>query len=405
MSGTQYPLSRTGALCALVVASLAPLHRAEAGSSANPNALASSSAQGERPVLRGFDLNVTMWETSGLVFTREAYENQLTWYFEPVLKIGQQWFQGRWAEPLVLSGRLLVSTELAGNDATYRGATFSTPAILRDAPEQTAIARTSQLAANASSATGSIDGPSRQAWVSDLWLSLVHGRVVTIPRVGIDVSVGARVVLPTSRESRNEGLYAAPSLYLGLSRKIWRFTLDYGLRGVKYFYSSRVAPIVPREGTILVNGQEVTPYRPATTGVATPNWGLVNGLSLSLELPRGVTVSAYYFVFNVFAHALETCAVPDVPTANVCTDGALVGDARSRAQRDSQWFLLDVEWQVRPWISLSAGLSTFGPVRRPNGDLANPFVRVTNENYSTVFVAVGLNAEEIARAVRRRMKR
>src|SRR4051794_19708855 len=44
------------------------------------------------PVLNGFDLALELWESSGIVTDDEAYENQLTVYFEPKYAVGKQHF-------------------------------------------------------------------------------------------------------------------------------------------------------------------------------------------------------------------------------------------------------------------------------------------------------------------------
>jgi hypothetical protein len=88
----------------------------------------------QAPALRGADLRLTIWETSGVTTAPEAYENQLWFIFEPRFDIGRQFLRGRWAEPLAVTGRMLLSTELAGSDPQYRGSQFASPALLRDAP-------------------------------------------------------------------------------------------------------------------------------------------------------------------------------------------------------------------------------------------------------------------------------
>ena len=66
-----------------------------------------------------------------------------------------------------------------------------------------------------------------------------------IPRTGAHLSAGARVVLPTSLESWNAGLRAAPSLSAGVGRTFLGVAWSYELRAVKYFHAQTTAPIVP----------------------------------------------------------------------------------------------------------------------------------------------------------------
>ena len=128
-----------------------------------------------------------------------------------------------------------------------------------------------------------------------------------------------------------------------------------------------------RKSERLQPGQLVEPWRPPTTGRANPNYGFVHFLSLGIDLPRGFSIEADWFLFNVFAHALPGCSVDGVPAADLCADGAALGDARNPAQRDSEWFLLEADWKPVSWGTIGVGLSTFQPVRHPDGGIANPF--------------------------------
>ena len=202
-----------------------------------------------------------------------------------------------------MSSRLLVEWELTGNDASFRGPSFASPTLLRDSPEQVAIAEANAQGKVADS--GVVTGSGRRATVSDLWLGLSHNKLVTIPKLGIDVGLAARVVMPTSQESRNTGFQAAPSLTLLLNRKLWRFDFGYGFRAAKYFYAEKVASIGKLDGTVSVNGQNVTPLSFDSSGTLTPNFGFVNFFTVGLELPKGFSLEADYFLFNVFANSQQ----------------------------------------------------------------------------------------------------
>ena len=360
--------------------------------------------KGQAATLAGFDLNFTLWESSGLDFSPEAYSNQLTLVFEPRYNLGKRLFAGRWAEPLSLSLRLLLTWELAGNDPGFRESSFASPTLLREVPEQVAIAQVQDPAATP---YGRVDGAERRLYVSDLWVSLVHGRLATIAKLGVEVGTSLRVVLPTSRESRTGGLHAAPSLALFLHRKLRRFSLDYSFRTVKYFYSSTTAPIGGGPpGPVLVGGREIEPYRPLHSGIATPEWGFVNGFTVGVELPKGFSLDLNYFLFNVLTYSPGGCAYqsPGLPTIDLCGEGDRLGQLNRPGQRDSQWFLAELDWATTDWLTLGLGISTFQSVRLANGDLANPLFRVNRDNHTTLYLSLALNAEGFATALRRPKK-
>lgn len=351
--------------------------------------------------LGGLDLDLTFWEISGLDTSPGAYENQALLIFEPRFRLGHRFFRNTWAEPLSVSARLFVEAELAGSDAAFRCGSFASPALFRDSPESQPI-RQAQTGGAEGTARNNTDGVGRCVTTSDLWLSAFHGKLYTIPKLGIDLQAGARVVLPVSLESRNSGLQAAPSLYLALSKKIGRFNVEYGFRAVKYFYNSTTAPIAAKEGTVTLNGQEIQPYHIESTGDLNPNYAFAHFFGFGIELPANFSIEIDYLLFNLYAHRPPPTAVPGVPTADLDSDGDAVHDARRPGQRDSQWFYIEVAWRPVSWGAIGVGLSTFQPVRLPDGSLANPVCRVNRDNVCTVFLSLSVNAESLATALKKK---
>lgn len=361
------------------------------------NELTAEEAAPKTQTLKGFDLDVTLTESSGVVFASEAYENVLAVTLDPRFYLGKQLFKGGWAEPLSLSANLTVDGELAGNSGGYRGFSFASPALRRDAPETILFAQ----AAGDATATppDSVDGTARRAVVSDLRLGLSHEKVLTIPVVGVEVAASARVVLPTSSYSRNIGLRAAPSLSAGLHRTLGRFELRWDLRGTYFFVSSTTAPVVGPSGTVIVGGLDVTPDRFASTGSPNSSHALVNTVSVAVELPANFSLAAEYSLSNLWKQPLGACTVDGVPTADVCRDGPALGMVQSLGQTDSQSFWLEAGWKMNAWGSLGLGLSTMRPVRAPNGLIANPFLQVNRDNYSSIYLSLYVNAEALASAL------
>src|SRR5438270_3080588 len=84
--------------------------------------------------LKGFDLALTIFNSSGVYFGAEGYTNSFTLWLEPSYAIGERFFKGRWLEKLKLGGRFPVEAEVVGNDARFRGTGFGSSALL-NAPE------------------------------------------------------------------------------------------------------------------------------------------------------------------------------------------------------------------------------------------------------------------------------
>lgn len=333
----------------------------------------------------GFDVGVSLFEVSGLSFEAEAYENQLALVLSPSFDLGSRFFSGTWAEPLSLAAELQLEGELSGSDSRFRGTHFGSSALLRQSPERLALP------------ADQIDGLERRVLLSDLTLSASHDTLAKLPW-NVVVGGSVRVVLPTSISSWNASLVAAPSAAVSLSRELSRFTFGYSLRGVLYLFGSATVPIAYNPEPVVVNGQEVEPYRP-TSGELNPSHGVVNTLSIAVELPRTWSLSAEYSLLDTWAHPLSGCQVPGVPTADVCRDGPLVGSVQmGGGQRDSHTFHLEAGFKPLPWGSLAVGLSTFRPLRAPDGSIGNPFLHITRDNYSTLYLSFAVSAAELAHA-------
>ena len=54
------------------------------------------------------------------------------------------------------------------------------------------------------------------------------------------------------------------------------------------------------------------------------------------------------------------------------------------------------------FFTVGLGLSTFQPLRQPDGTLANPFLRFNRDNHSSVYLSLALNAESLASAIKKR---
>lgn len=338
--------------------------------------------------LGGFDFGLQVWESTGVVTATEAYLNQVALVFEPSYRIGAKQFAGTWAEGLTLSGRLLWTNELSGNDPTFRGPSFAGAALFADPPSSAAI-----FPANVPRGT---DGLSRESSLSDLWIGAFHGEIAKVPWIAADVQAGLRLTLPTSDNSLNTGLIVAPSAYVGLARAIGPVTIGYGARFTKYVQRWKTPLIEGDGGAVLVNGQEIEPWRPPSTGYRNWDWGATQLVTADVELPANLSLSAMYAVANNWSYPFESCGVEGVSEADVCADGAALGEVRRPGRSTAGWFSAELDWAPRPWLSLGLGLWTAQPVRLPDGSFANPFFRATRENFTTLYLTVGTSAEAIA---------
>ena len=340
---------------------------------------------------KGFDLRLTVFSSSGVFFGAEGYTNTLTLWFEPSYALGKQLFAGKFLEPLTVGLRLPLEVELAGTDPRFRGPSFSSSALF-GSPEQAVLA-------SAAAQNRQIDGTEhRPVVVGDTWLSVSDPKLFVIPRVGIEVGAGARFVLPTSASSRNAGLVTAASLGVFADKQLGPVNLSYAARPTKYFFTRAVPEIHGTSETVLVNGKQETLWRPPSTGVPNPSWGVVHGASVEVELPRHFALSLNYYLLHTAPYRPSQCLVDGTPGADVCRDGPLVGDVRGDAMRVDQWFLASADWRAA-FATFSLGVSTFRPLVDPDGKVAQPFFVSNRNNYTTLYLSMVVSAEQLAQAV------
>jgi hypothetical protein len=202
-------------------------------------------------------------------------------------------------------------------------------------------------------------------------------------------------VLPTSIASRNAGLITAGSLGAFVEREFGPVTVSYAARPTKYFFTRAVPKIVSNLGPVTINGQDFQPDQVPTTGVPNPDWAVIHGGSIDVKLPKNFSVSAMYYLFHVAPLRSTDCTVPGVPTANVCTSGAMVGPVNPKAMRVDQWFLASLDWKT-PILTASLGISTYRPLLGLDGKPAQPFAVASADNYTTLYLSLSASAEDLA---------
>lgn len=339
----------------------------------------------------GFDFGLTTFFSSGLSFAPESYTASLTAWLEPTYRFGAKLLKGTWFESMLVAVRVPVELELSGSDPRFRGTGFSAGPMF-NVPEGLAL-----LAPQA----GVVDGAVRTPVIlGDTWVSLIQGHTLTIPGVGITLANSLRIALPTSVGSRNTGFITSLSLGFIFDKTLGPVHLTFISRPAKYFYDRAVPARTTGDTTVVVNGRTEQTWVPPSTGVANPNFGFINGLSSSVELPLGFSVSAMYFVFNIMPFELGPCAVPGVPAAD-CSDQPKFGGSQ---WRNDHWFLASVDWAKGP-VSLSLGLSTYRPINQLDGKLSQPFVLVNRTNATTVYLSFTTSAEQLVDALKPEKKK
>ncbi len=362
--------------------------------------------------LRGFDLELSMVSSSGVFFAGKSYTNTLSLSVGPSFAIGRRFFEGRWLAPLAVNLLLPIEVQLAGADPRFNGRGFKS-SNLHGAIEQIPIDQAQQPPAGYASGLAP-----QYVLVGDFWLGLTHGKLFTIPRANVTFGAGLRTVLPTSTSSRNAGLITAASAGVFAERAFGPVTVGYSVRPTKYFFTRSSPRIIPLSETTIVNGREEPVWRPDSTGVANPDWAVVHGLGVGVDLPAKLGVSASYLLYHVAPLRSPSCEVEGVWGADTCRDGPLVGPVNRTAMRDDQWFTLEVDWKPK-LVTVALGVSTYRPLMQTSSErrlgpegcasaeacqaqtrrtVAQPFFSVDRNNYTTLYLSITASAEQLAQA-------
>ena len=362
----------------------------------------------------GGDLGtVSIWDVSGVTGDSESYANQLSLVMAPSLKLGRlrKWHPR--VDPIRLQLELSVSAELSGNDGSFRGAHYSSPALLPGGAEAIAI---NEVGSVSGASTGQVEGTGRRALLSDLWLGISQPALYRVPWIGLDLGARLSFTFPTSASSRASGLIMALGSGVTLSRTLFsRLELSYSLRYVQYLYRYTTSEVETLSAEpVKINGRVEPLYTPHRGTVLNPSFGVINELAASVRVIKGLSVSASYSLTHSFTYALDSVSLDGQPLADPCADGQAVADAvggavvgcGERTQRDTHWFRLDLSYQVLPALSVTLGLNTLQPVRHEGGGISNPFVQtIPTANYTTVELGLQADLERTVDAVRSLVRR
>jgi hypothetical protein len=352
---------------------------------------------------------ISLWEISGITGPTEAYENQLALVFEPSLKLGRLLPRApRLLRGLHLSAWMTLQFELAGNDARFRGVHFTSPTLLAGGAEGVAI---NEYGMVTGSDTSQIEGTSRRPLLSDLWLSLSHGTLYTIPKLKIDLGPTLSFTLPTSKPSQVAGLRLGLGMGFTLSRTLFkRLELTYTFKHTQYFYNTATAQTELLGGEVMINGRLEPIYSPQRGTSLNPSFGFLNDFSATVRIWRQLQLSLSYTLINAFTYTLSGVEMPGIPQVDVCADAVALAQASGgsvvrcgdRAERDTHWFMAYLEYPIIPSLTVLLRLSTLQPVRHEGGNISNPVVQTARTaNYTTIELGFRADLELATTAVRR----
>lgn len=206
---------------------------------------------------------------------------------------------------------------------------------------------------------------SNETLLGDLGLRVNASNFAKIPGVGINVSAGLGLTLPTSLSSQGDTLMFALSPSLRLSRTFGRvmegLTLGYSLRFTKNFHEYTTGELDSPQVPGCFVGDSGSCDRFLNTGYRNASYRLSNGFDASLDLTSWLTFSADFAVIVSWLHA--------------DTDDERVSHIELEPANERYALAADLGFSARWWkpLEVRLGASTFNPQLQSDGDRYAPF--------------------------------
>ena len=210
---------------------------------------------------------------------------------------------------------------------------------------------------------------------SDTWFDLSYTKLATIPVVGIGVNATLRTTVPTSPESQYATLVTAERLVLSFGKTVGRFMFHWYPSVYKNFNSYTSPSVDTSEvgdhvALAHFKGPEQIGGDLVSVGGNNVSHGIINGFDVLWNITDELALYVYYQISNAWTYN-------SYPDDEFTSSNAEAG----RGQRDSQWGILDLSYQVTPVYSLSIGTSTLlAPKSADNEEFVFPFANFSNNH-------------------------
>jgi hypothetical protein len=385
------------------------------------NALTGTAATADDTIMGGFDIDLTLSDSSGLNAVGENYRNELSMYFEPRFALGKRLFRDSkvWSK-LSVAGRFVLTRALTGTSDEGFGSTVNQgPLVPCSHPTPSAdggIIDPNQVA------RCDVQPNSRRFDYSDVWLNVGLPRFARIPRADIDLSTSVRFVIPTSAESQFATLRLGVSGSLGLSRAFLhdKLRIGYNFGASKNFHAYSTAGIStgrngaaaeegtnsssPISGTGLSNFY-ADPTR-AATGTFGTSYSFSNGLSAHYTVSPKWDADLLYLWTDGFSYPHRCDYGLPAVDVNTCSTGAAVAGSSgtsidSVGHRRAQVLWATVNYNFRPWMQFSLAWVNWAPREKPDSSYRQPFYSTDYNAFSSVILSASTSLEEVAKRWRK----
>jgi len=234
----------------------------------------------------------------------------------------------------------------------------------------------------------------REWELSDMLIDVNYAPTwMVIPYAKVAVNPDLRFTFPTSIRSRGRSLMMglAPGVAFRRSFDLLKgnylknIGVTYGFRATKYFHEYATAQLAES----VCGGLPTDANSPNAdtgclqTGKYNRSWGFTNSLGFQLAVLEKLSVSGTMMFMNYVMHKGAAKEV----VINAGMDPITMNETKVNHSA-ALWFILDVNYDLYDWLSLSAGISTYHPQLDPESDYYAPFFNRFTAFYFDVTIPV-----------------
>jgi hypothetical protein len=370
--------------------------------------------------MHGFDLSLSISDSTGLNAVGQNYRNELGLSIEPRWSVGKVYLKDKGVlSKLTLTGRFVLNRAFAGtsdegfgtevNDGPNGGCSNLVPS------ENGGVIDPRQVQYCNPKAN------SRRTDYSDISLGASLPKVATIPRIKVDVSPGLRLGIPISKQSRFSSLRLGTGASVAFGRTFLgdKLRAGYSFGFTKNFHKYSTAgldadstggtaaeaggnPYSPVSG-VGTSNLYATPDRVGMTGFNT-SFSFSNSISASYKINDSWSVDGLYMWTDGFSYG-HTCEITvEGVTQNTCDRGMDVAaasgsDTTSRGHRKGQVLWLTASYDWRPWLGFSLAWATWAPRLKPDSSFRQGLISTDYNSFTSVILSASTSLDEVLKAV------
>jgi hypothetical protein len=222
------------------------------------------------------------------------------------------------------------------------------------------------------------------------------------------VDLGAYVMLtvPTSKASLARTLVLGTTAAIQLAREfdvLAGLGLTYTFEFTKYW--NRYTTAVQSAPTLACTpGASMDCDSQINLGARNPSWLFRNNFGISFSPIENLTfsVDVLWYTYLLYPVTEADCLRLYADVVSADPSACPIEPAETNTDlRVSLWYIVEIGYDILPWLNVAVGTSTFNPQLTPDSEYRAPFFN----RYTNIYLDININADELVRSIMRRATR